>query len=130
MDCKLSSTVSIKQLESWPCVLPALASVGVATVIYKWLRAQYASTTRLRRFFCSSLDRKSTRLNSSHVSISYAVFCLKKKKEVNTLIMVTEAKQCNLQKHTASPLDKVEREEPTISDTITHQPTQHTVVNI
>src|SRR5690606_39303128 len=29
----------------------------------------------LRRF----LDRKSTRLNSSHVKISYAVFCLKKK---------------------------------------------------
>src|SRR5699024_597173 len=28
----------------------------------------------------SILDRKSTRLNSSHVSISYAVFCLKKKK--------------------------------------------------
>src|SRR5699024_12693075 len=27
-----------------------------------------------------NLDRKSTRLNSSHVSISYAVFCLKKKK--------------------------------------------------
>src|SRR5690348_17676450 len=27
-----------------------------------------------------SLDRKSTRLNSSHPSISYAVFCLKKKK--------------------------------------------------
>src|SRR5699024_12595628 len=27
-----------------------------------------------------SRDRKSTRLNSSHVSISYAVFCLKKKK--------------------------------------------------
>src|SRR5438309_6736117 len=29
---------------------------------------------------CSHLDRKSTRLNSSHSSISYAVFCLKKKK--------------------------------------------------
>src|SRR5690625_7123986 len=28
----------------------------------------------------SRLDRKSTRLNSSHVAISYAVFCLKKKK--------------------------------------------------
>src|SRR5207253_10407177 len=28
----------------------------------------------------SSTDRKSTRLNSSHVAISYAVFCLKKKK--------------------------------------------------
>src|SRR5258705_8303468 len=29
------------------------------------------------------LDRKSTRLNSSHLGISYAVFCLKKKKEKN-----------------------------------------------
>src|SRR6266480_6184216 len=28
---------------------------------------------------CSRRDRKSTRLNSSHMSISYAVFCLKKK---------------------------------------------------
>src|SRR5207249_8568546 len=32
-------------------------------------------------------DRKSTRLNSSHVSISYAVFCLKKKKKKNTNYM-------------------------------------------
>src|SRR5438067_7089615 len=30
-------------------------------------------------------DRKSTRLNSSHVSISYAVFCLKKKKNKHNL---------------------------------------------
>src|SRR5258708_29153108 len=30
------------------------------------------------------LDRKSTRLNSSHQIISYAVFCLKKKKDVHT----------------------------------------------
>src|SRR5690625_6661901 len=29
-----------------------------------------------------SIDRKSTRLNSSHVAISYAVFCLKKKKKI------------------------------------------------
>src|SRR5258708_18172089 len=31
------------------------------------------------------LDRKSTRLNSSHQIISYAVFCLKKKKDNNTI---------------------------------------------
>src|SRR5699024_11641173 len=31
-------------------------------------------------------DRKSTRLNSSHVSISYAVFCLKKKKRTQTTL--------------------------------------------
>src|SRR3712207_8780095 len=30
------------------------------------------------------LDRKSTRLNSSHANISYAVFCLKKKKKENS----------------------------------------------
>src|SRR5207253_3715505 len=30
------------------------------------------------------IDRKSTRLNSSHVAISYAVFCLKKKNKKNT----------------------------------------------
>src|SRR5437868_12143097 len=32
---------------------------------------------------CEREDRKSTRLNSSHVSISYAVFCLKKKKSTS-----------------------------------------------
>src|SRR3712207_8491337 len=32
------------------------------------------------------LDRKSTRLNSSHANISYAVFCLKKKKNVKMLL--------------------------------------------
>src|SRR3712207_7680279 len=31
---------------------------------------------------CRDLDRKSTRLNSSHANISYAVFCLKKKKKL------------------------------------------------
>src|SRR5699024_12337635 len=36
------------------------------------------------------LDRKSTRLNSSHVSISYAVFCLKKKKNNNLLQQMKE----------------------------------------
>src|SRR5690606_40122550 len=37
-----------------------------------------------RRNPCYCLDRKSTRLNSSHVKISYAVFCLKKKKKSQT----------------------------------------------
>src|SRR5258707_7188914 len=34
----------------------------------------------LALFICIARDRKSTRLNSSHANISYAVFCLKKKK--------------------------------------------------
>src|SRR5256885_12202770 len=32
-----------------------------------------------------AVDRKSTRLNSSHLVISYAVFCLKKKKSIGTM---------------------------------------------
>src|SRR4051794_41250276 len=39
---------------------------------------------RQRRRRSGSRDRKSTRLNSSHPSISYAVFCLKKKKKKKT----------------------------------------------
>src|SRR5437868_12444023 len=37
-----------------------------------------------------SKDRKSTRLNSSHVSISYAVFCLKKKRNMHLRDLVIE----------------------------------------
>src|SRR2546430_6085614 len=42
-------------------------------------RAGRACATRRRR----AEDRKSTRLNSSHSQISYAVFCLKKKKQLS-----------------------------------------------
>src|SRR2546430_11201681 len=41
-----------------------------------------ASLPTLAQF--TALDRKSTRLNSSHSQISYAVFCLKKKKTITT----------------------------------------------
>src|SRR5438094_4612320 len=40
----------------------------------------------------SSKDRKSTRLNSSHRTISYAVFCLKKKKNKKHIITDTKCK--------------------------------------
>src|SRR3712207_6962145 len=35
-------------------------------------------------------DRKSTRLNSSHANISYAVFCLKKKKQINIILSTSQ----------------------------------------
>src|SRR2546426_544769 len=37
-----------------------------------------------------SIDRKSTRLNSSHLVISYAVFCLKKKKKKKRITTVSQ----------------------------------------
>src|SRR5438874_7117126 len=43
-------------------------------------------------------DRKSTRLNSSHVEISYAVFCLKKKKKKINALCKTKQQKSNVQK--------------------------------
>src|SRR5690349_22227766 len=40
------------------------------------------------------IDRKSTRLNSSHVEISYAVFCLKKKKNNKHILHLYHIKLC------------------------------------
>src|SRR5207244_12812837 len=60
-------------------VSPILAGLGMSLV---------GSTLRKRNkqaMQIESLDRKSTRLNSSHQIISYAVFCLKKKKNRETL---------------------------------------------
>src|SRR5439155_3342084 len=42
----------------------------------------FSSSTTLKEARENVEDRKSTRLNSSHVAISYAVFCLKKKKKL------------------------------------------------
>src|ERR1039457_1894817 len=46
----------------------------------RWYSSQASPDGSLNKDFlrCSRIDRKSTRLNSSHLVISYAVFCLKK----------------------------------------------------
>src|SRR3712207_8678828 len=49
------------------------------------------AATALRRETVQSLDRKSTRLNSSHANISYAVFCLKKKNKQIHIILTSTA---------------------------------------
>src|SRR5689334_24375467 len=51
-------------------------SVGAALGLYQ----SKGILTLILAFVAPHRDRKSTRLNSSHSSISYAVFCLKKKK--------------------------------------------------
>src|SRR5207249_11560382 len=58
-------------------------NVTVSPLVLTDSRLRYQALRGLARSFSVPLsrtrDRKSTRLNSSHVSISYAVFCLKKK---------------------------------------------------
>src|SRR5699024_12167428 len=62
----------------WPpphwCSPPAHPLAEAMTTMHRTTQPSTSAGTR---------DRKSTRLNSSHVSISYAVFCLKKKTETN-----------------------------------------------
>src|SRR5688572_31297930 len=61
--------------------IPALGYTrwGILTARRAWLTKDDVINTRPLKAFKAGQDRKSTRLNSSHSQISYAVFCLKKK---------------------------------------------------
>src|SRR5690625_6148596 len=73
----LSESVEVSQkienilLDNFPEVKTVVARIGVADVPTDPMPMDIADMY--------IIDRKSTRLNSSHVAISYAVFCLKKK---------------------------------------------------
>src|ERR1039458_912874 len=59
-----------------------LANAHVAQLVERVLgKDEVISSTLIMGSRLRSIDRKSTRLNSSHLGISYAVFCLKKKKK-------------------------------------------------
>src|SRR5699024_11564638 len=76
----LNETVKKAEQETRDLVSNAKHGALVTNIIdaLKYGAATSAITIPVLYFLLS--DRKSTRLNSSHVSISYAVFCLKKKK--------------------------------------------------
>src|SRR5256885_10238396 len=69
-------------------------------------RSAHASMGRQSKRFPlhQSVDRKSTRLNSSHLVISYAVFCLKKKSKVHISRIVNECSHIQPTSHIAVPL--------------------------
>src|SRR5437899_10087703 len=74
-DCRFGTLPSVSRHSSRPSHVP----------FDRLLRRPCASvTTEGTRCLLLVLDRKSTRLNSSHLGISYAVFCLKKKKDRRT----------------------------------------------
>src|SRR5438045_4848861 len=58
--------------------------------LYTLLKLHFFSILPVISFLISAIlvDRKSTRLNSSHLGISYAVFCLKKKKYIYILFFI------------------------------------------
>src|ERR1039458_4841198 len=69
-----------KMFKSWMMIQSVVSNVeqGKATWLYS-LELPAEETDFRLRCLCAGVDRKSTRLNSSHLGISYAVFCLKKK---------------------------------------------------
>src|SRR2546430_9182583 len=69
--------VSLLRIQAIPILLQRLAPLCRRPVLFVSIRMA-GFRTRSSTVF---LDRKSTRLNSSHSQISYAVFCLKKKKK-------------------------------------------------
>src|SRR3712207_7478951 len=72
---------NLKFLKCYPSVLIKLISFDIAVDIpidYNLIRMLKRDIREKFAMFGARQDRKSTRLNSSHANISYAVFCLKK----------------------------------------------------
>src|SRR2546427_3323073 len=97
----LTLYIGNKNYSSWsmrPWVLMRQAGIAFEEVMLRFdsFEEQSAFKQRARALSPSGRvpvlmdeDRKSTRLNSSHSQISYAVFCLKKKKKENSKIKVS-----------------------------------------
>src|SRR5438309_8622182 len=78
-----SCYADLHDLHSFPTRRSSDLSIGSVCVgrTSSWPRGRDCAVTgSCRTIAAAQSDRKSTRLNSSHSSISYAVFCLKKKK--------------------------------------------------
>src|SRR6266852_9764835 len=67
--------------EIYPLSLHDALPIGPLPSSFSWLPAAGIHGRKRAELRVPAQDRKSTRLNSSHGSISYAVFCLKKKSE-------------------------------------------------
>src|SRR6266513_5422373 len=70
---------------------PPRSTLFPYTTLFRSAAGDHRSHARpRRRGHAGPADRKSTRLNSSHVSISYAVFCLKKKNRILSALQVVQ----------------------------------------
>src|SRR5688572_31211625 len=83
---------------------------------YPYPRNWFYTIQRITGLILFFLDRKSTRLNSSHSQISYAVFCLKKKKKKTQTIQQKRTKKQHLlqqhKTHTISSLHACHHPQP------------------
>src|SRR5437899_9092122 len=77
----IAFAVPATHMQAWRLAAWVVSAIGYAVhIAYERFRLQNSpGSAALHVAFAVALDRKSTRLNSSHLGISYAVFCLKKK---------------------------------------------------
>src|SRR5258707_9399551 len=81
------ANIRLRQCRPEPAKQYAATPANPASAVICGFRAVTAASSGSATYTCvgplvyDSTDRKSTRLNSSHANISYAVFCLKKKKK-------------------------------------------------
>ena len=79
------TSYSVKPCKKYLDKIPHFPATNNITNMYSWFKLinkvlySFAANKSILPFR-EAVDRKSTRLNSSHANISYAVFCLKKKK--------------------------------------------------
>src|SRR5215204_7162520 len=72
---------------------PPRSTLFPYTTLFRSRGCPPSSRRRACRRRWRARDRKSTRLNSSHTVISYAVFCLKKKKKYKSIVKTKTTKQ-------------------------------------
>src|SRR5260221_9322699 len=101
--CSTSTSERTRSQTSWMLTSPTSCgwrcgassrSTSACSRSASWMMTSvYSRSSGASRSICSSwADRKSTRLNSSHTVISYAVFCLKKKKNTEEYEMAVTQK--------------------------------------
>src|SRR5262245_62518317 len=79
--CAMAPVIAVLALS--PAAAPQVPSGASVRASHSSAEAK-SEFTRAAQMRNSLVDRKSTRLNSSHLGISYAVFCLKKKINIET----------------------------------------------
>src|SRR5438034_2806182 len=73
-----------------------MVALALALTVPAWADCKVQMVLKSSVLGASGTDRKSTRLNSSHTVISYAVFCLKKKKHQKFHLLRNDTKQLDI----------------------------------
>src|SRR3712207_7105895 len=110
----LISTHARRNIFGYRMMVWAIVAIGALSFIV-WAHHMYVSGMNPWFGFFFATDRKSTRLNSSHANISYAVFCLKKKTISTLYIFTTPFSSFSMRSHSRTPSSNATTRLPSVS---------------